>query len=131
MELKLLIVSDSHECYDTLSTIIDRSDPDIILHAGDFCNIPLEFIEDAKYIEEARESIQRQVDILARKGKPIYIIPGNHDPGAFFKHLEGKYGNFDIHTAKTLGGQSECIAPGLRIAALGGSQPAYIGERLH
>jgi predicted phosphodiesterase len=44
MELKILLVSDSHDHFDNLNQIVSENDNfDFIFHSGDFANIPSEF----------------------------------------------------------------------------------------
>ncbi|CAG9329698.1 unnamed protein product [Blepharisma stoltei] len=124
MELNFLVVTDSHEGYEELETIVEKSKPDIVLHAGDFSrgydNLP---------------SVWRQLEILEQLDKPIYWIPGNHDHNCFILHMNPLRefpGNFCEYLSSKkfilLGDVAHEIVPGLFIAGLGGAPPSFVGD---
>ena len=79
MEIRLLIVSDTHEGYNNLIDIVARESEniDIIVHCGDFGNMQAEEKHLQEVQEEGREIYLRTINFLKQAGKPIVSIPGN------------------------------------------------------
>lgn len=72
---KLLLVSDTHENYDTVEEIVKlESDSDLIIHSGDFSNING---WDETVQSHAMDAYKRTIEILKSLNKPIICIPGN------------------------------------------------------
>ncbi|CAG9330238.1 unnamed protein product [Blepharisma stoltei] len=125
MELNILVVTDSHEGYEELKIIVEKTEPDIILHAGDFSR----GYDDLP-------SVKRQLEILEHLRKPIYWVPGNHDHNSFILHMNplrkfsGDYCEY-LSSGKSvlLGDIAHEIAPGLFIAGLGGAPPSFVGDK--
>jgi Icc-related predicted phosphoesterase len=99
--VKLLIFSDIHSDLKTLQRHMD-TDADYYFAAGDLVNW-------ARNIEAAGE-------ILKRRGKQVYVIPGNHERPEQVEQLCDKYGLNNFH-----GGKLEI--DGYHVVGLGCSNP--------
>jgi Icc-related predicted phosphoesterase len=75
MRVKILSVSDTHEAFETLESVVDKeADVNIVLHSGDFASIDG---WDLNKQDEALEVFRRTVEILKKSGKPVLCVPGN------------------------------------------------------
>jgi len=73
--MKVLLISDTHENYDTVEEIVRReADCDLIIHSGDFSNIN-GWDESAQ--SHAVEAFKQTIGILRSLNKPIVCVPGN------------------------------------------------------
>ena len=80
--MKFLTFSDLHENFDILKKLVKRSkeqDIDCVLVAGDFT----EFERNMRSVFKELQSI----------GKPVYVIPGNHEEGDTYKEMIKEYPN--------------------------------------
>jgi Icc-related predicted phosphoesterase len=79
MEIKILVVSDTHAAYDVLDKVVEKEKEaiDCIIHSGDFANLQ----PDQKHLLEAQleglEVYENTIKILKKAGKPIVCVPGN------------------------------------------------------
>lgn len=73
--MKILVISDTHENYETIEDIISQeSDSDLIIHSGDFSNING---WDDSAQDHALSAFKQTIQILKKLNKPIICVPGN------------------------------------------------------
>lgn len=78
--MKFLAFSDIHENFDLLKKLIARSkkdDIDFVIVAGDFTEFERNMRSIFKYLQTI--------------GKPVYVIPGNHEEGDAYKEMIKEY----------------------------------------
>ena len=88
-EITLLCVSDTHQHFENISKVmaqVARTDIDYVIHSGDWTDITVAEQVDPLKVAEAEASISSQLSQLEAIVKPVYYIPGNHDP----KTLRGR-----------------------------------------
>jgi Icc-related predicted phosphoesterase len=78
MRLKLLLLSDTHAAFSTISQILSENlDSDLIIHSGDFANIK----DQEKHLSSAQSSgytiFTETISLLQSLNKPIVLVPGN------------------------------------------------------
>ncbi len=80
--MKFLVFSDTHDDFDILKKLVKRSkekDIECVLVAGDFTD----FERNMRKVFKALQTI----------GKPVYVIPGNHEEGDIYKEVIKEYPN--------------------------------------
>mgnify|MGYP001387564601 CR=1 FL=1 len=80
--MKFLAFSDTHEDYNILRKLIKRAkkdDIEFVLVGGDFT--------------EFERGMHKALKELQQIGKPVYVIPGNHEEGDLYKEAIKKYPN--------------------------------------
>ena len=79
MELKFLIVSDTHEAYEILEEIVSKESEniDFIIHSGDYANIKYEEKHLPEVQDQGLEIYKTTIEILKKAQKPIFTVPGN------------------------------------------------------
>ena len=80
--MKFLVFSDVHEDFDQIKILSDRAkedDIDFVLVPGDFTSFERELKQVLKVFNEI--------------GKPVYLLPGNHEESEAYKETVKKYKN--------------------------------------
>ncbi|MBI3413304.1 MAG: metallophosphoesterase [Candidatus Aenigmarchaeota archaeon] len=80
--MKVLVVADVHGDFESLSTVLKKSGPDVdvVVCPGDFTDIGLSLVGFSR--EDTTHII---LDELLALGKPVLTVPGNHDPPEIHK----------------------------------------------
>ncbi len=80
--MKFLVFSDVHEDFDQIKILSDRAKEDDI----DFVIVPGDFTS----FERALRPVLKKFDEI---GKPVYLLPGNHEEGESYKETVKDYRN--------------------------------------
>jgi len=128
--LRILLVSDVHLAVDHIRTVSNEiessSNPiDVVLLAGDMCNLKGPEYTDPESVRCAVEKIGEMVKELTKISNKVFWIPGNHDPLSTFD-VESedsiRIGGTNIHKRVVP------LTHGLVLAGFGGSVPAFFDE---
>jgi 3',5'-cyclic AMP phosphodiesterase CpdA len=131
--LRALVVSDLHDSvasvkrlrswfeHDSLLSSIDvvLCPGDITTQPPDQARVPAAHFE---YMWRARHMLRA----LAALGKPIYFVPGNHEPLALFNG-SSLHSSLTVDDAHNVHGRTVLLRPGLALAGWGGSSIATEG----
>jgi Icc-related predicted phosphoesterase len=129
-QLRILLISDIHLAINLIQNVKDslnkkNQDVDLVLLAGDICNLKDEEYEDNGVIQKAEDDIQNILWSLEQITSKVYYIPGNHDPKTMFdKKPQLTKNSVNMHKNVVQ------LAPGLLIAGFGGSVPSYYAPEL-
>ena len=129
-EITLLCVSDTHQHFENISKVmaqVARTDIDYVIHSGDWTDITVAEQVDPLKVAEAEASISSQLSQLEAIVKPVYYIPGNHDPKTLFPSLHSEVVSLSPYS-KLLTVEPTTLAPGLAIVGFGGAPPGYRRE---
>ena len=94
--LRALVVGDIHDAVDAISELRRTvgawlDDIDAVVCTGDLTTMPIDATS------AAQPTVRREYDARAARalralvafGKPVYFVPGNHDPPALFSNASG------------------------------------------
>ena len=129
--LRALVVGDIHDAFDAISELRRTvgawlDDIDAVVCTGDLTTMPIDATS------AAQPTVRREYDARAARalralvafGKPVYFVPGNHDPPALFSNASGAD---PVAGARNAHGRALRLAPGLRAVGWGGSSAAVEG----
>lgn len=86
--MKILVIADIHGDFESLSNVLAelKNDFDVLVCPGDFTDVGLSL---AGFSRE--DMLQIMLDELLSCGKPVFALPGNHDPPEVHKIFD-EYG---------------------------------------
>lgn len=131
--LRVLVLSDLHDSVASvqrLRTWFEHqsllSSIDVVLCPGDITTQPLDqaWVPAAhfEYMRRARRTLRA----IAALGKPIYFVPGNHEPLALFNG-SSPHSSVAVDGAHNVHGRTVLVRPGLALGGWGGSSVATEG----
>ena len=123
--LRALLISDMHDDVagvKRLRSLLERQGAmnqiDVILSPGDLTTAPCTRDGDVQRAYE--RPAERMLEELEAFGRPVYFVPGNHDPLSLFNRTAvPRKGAHGVH------GRTVELAPGLRLVGWGGSSAAF------
>lgn len=116
MEPTLAVIGDVHASLDRLSRVLDRVDQvgaDAVLLVGDLACAGHGRQRNADKLRRYKAEVIQVLDLVRRRGRPMYFVPGNHD-------LQTQEDPANIDERRVEVG-------GLRIAGVGGAGPDIFG----
>ena len=124
--LRLLLISDIHDdvaAVRRLRSLLERQGVleriDVVLSPGDLTTTPCSRDSDVQRAYD--RPAKRMLEELEAFGRPVFFVPGNHDPLSMFNEsASGKEAG-----AQNAHGRTFEVAPGLRLLGWGGSSAAF------
>lgn len=127
--LRALLVSDLHDDptravgrlkeWLEARALLDRID--VLLCPGDLSTQPQSVAAEPKAQSEYAARSRAVLRALATIGKPVYFVPGNHDPLPYFNATAAAV---EVEGARNVHGRVVMVRPGLAIGGWGGSSAA-------
>ena len=125
---RALLISDIHDdvaAVRRLRSLLERqgvlSQIDVVLSPGDLTTTPCSRNTDVQRAYE--RPAKRMLEELAAFGRPVFFVPGNHDPLFLFNQTaQGTEAGAGAHNAH---GRTFELAAGLRLLGWGGGSAAF------
>jgi len=128
-ELKLLVVTDVHDDIETVKKIVEENKDkkfDFVFSCGDTIDVPIGKNDDKEVTDEYVKKL-KEIHLELEKLAPVLWVPGNHEPGFYFKEGAEEVTNKSFNMHKKI----KKIDDKLYIVGMGGSVPIMTGHNWH